>query len=356
MEYRQLGLSGLRVSAIGLGTMTFGGDGEFGLIGNVQAEEAKAMLDWCLDHGVNLVDTADMYSGGLSESILGEAMVGRRDEFVVATKVRFPTGQGVNDAGLSRRHIIRSCEASLRRLQTDYIDLYQAHMWDGVTPLDETLAAFDSLVRDGKVRYIGCSNHSSWHLMKALSVSRERGLTPYVSHQIHYTAIAREAEYELMPLAIHEGVGTLVWSPLAGGLLTGKYKRDGSGPEGSRHVTEWDEPPVVRREQAFDTIDVMRDIAARRNLTVAQIALAYIALKPGVTSLIVGARRLSQLDENAAAVGIDLDADEIRTIDDVSQMEMLYPYWHQAREATDRLSEADLSLLGRYIEASRAAS
>src|SRR3954470_22192445 len=226
MDYRQLGRSGLRVSALTLGTMTFGGRDKFASVGSTDVEGATRQVDMCLDAGVNLIDTADVYSAGLSEEIVGRTIRGRRDRVLLATKARMPMGDGPNDAGLSRHHLIRSCEASLRRLRADHIDLYQVHEWDGHTPLEETLDALDALVRDGKVRYVGCSNYAAWQLMKALGISDRLGAQRFVSQQIHYTLQAREAEYELVPAGLDQGVGILVWSPLAGGLLTGKYRRD----------------------------------------------------------------------------------------------------------------------------------
>ena len=235
MQYRQLGRSGLFVSSMTLGTMTFGGQGGFGKVGSTDVDGAKRQVDMCLDAGINLFDTANIYSAGESEEILGQAVSGRRDDLLLATKARMTMGDGPNDAGLSRYHIIRQCEESLRRLGTDYIDLYQVHEWDGITPQDETLEALDTLVKSGKVRYIGSSNYSGWQLMKALGTSERLGLERYVSQQIHYTLQAREAEYELVPIALDQGCSILVWSPLAGGLLSGKYRRDKDAEEG-RHV------------------------------------------------------------------------------------------------------------------------
>src|SRR3954447_14945803 len=239
MEYRQLGRSGLRVSALTMGTMTFGTMAD---VGTTDVAGARRQLDMCLDAGVNLVDTADVYSRGISEEIVGEALQGRRDRVLLATKARMPMGEGPNDAGLSRHHLIAGCEASLRRLRVDHIDLYQVHEWDGHTPLEETLHALDDLVRSGKVRYVGCSNYTGWQLMKALGLSERLGLARFVSQQIHYSLQAREAEYELIPAGLDGGLGVMVWSPLAGGLLSGKYRRGEQGPEGARQLTDWDEP------------------------------------------------------------------------------------------------------------------
>src|ERR687886_1654928 len=244
MEYRQLGRSGLRVSAITLGTMGFGGTGWATPVGQIDVAGARRQIDLARDAGVNLFDTADIYSSGLSEEILGKALGADRDEVLVATKVRLPMGDGPNDAGLSRHHIMRSAEASLRRLGTDYIDLYQVHEWDGQTPLEETLQALDDLVRSGKVRYVGCSNYAAWQLTKALWTSEREGVARFVSQQVYYSLQARDIENEIVPLAIDQGIGILVWSPLAGGLLSGKYRRGEQGPEGTPHLAGWDEPPV----------------------------------------------------------------------------------------------------------------
>src|SRR3954452_20904450 len=244
MEYRLLGSSGLKVSTLTLGTMGFGGGGKFAKVGNAQVDEAREQVDLCLEAGVNLIDTADVYSAGASEEIVGEVVKGRRDDVLLASKVRFPMGSGPNDGGLSRHHVVRGCEASLRRLGTDYLDLYQLHEWDGLTPLEETFEALDLLVSSGKVRYVGISNYSAWHAMKAIAVAERHGLPRPVSQQIYYSVQAREAEYELIPLSLDQGLGVLVWSPLAGGLLSGKYHRGQEQPPGSRHLQEWNEPPV----------------------------------------------------------------------------------------------------------------
>src|SRR5215218_9130268 len=253
MQYRQLGASGLRVSVLTMGTMTFGGTGGFASVGSTGVEEAGRQVDQCLDAGINLIDTANVYSGGLSEEILGKVLEGRRDQVLVATKARMPMGEGPNDAGLSRHHLVRECEASLRRLGTDRIDLYQVHEWDGQTPLDETLAALDDLVRSGKVRYVGCSNYTAWQMMKALGVADLRGLPRFVSTQVYYSLQERTLEQENLPACLDQGLGVLVWSPLAGGLLSGKYRRGQQGPEGSRHLTDWGEPPVYDEEKVYAT-------------------------------------------------------------------------------------------------------
>ncbi len=350
MEYRALGKSGLRVSVLTMGTMTFGGRGGFAQVGSTDVEQARRQVDMCLDAGVNLVDTANVYSGGLSEEIVGEVLTGRRDQVLLATKVRMTMGRGPNDAGLSRHHIITGCEASLRRLGTDYIDLYQVHEWDGQTPLEETLEALDLLVRSGKVRYVGASNYASWQLMKALGTAERLGLPKFVSQQIYYSLQGREAEYELVPLAVDQGLGILVWSPLAGGLLSGKYRRGQQPPAGSRQLTDWGEPPVYDQEGLYDIIEVLVKIAGQRGVSAAQVALAYTLAKPAVTSLVIGARTEEQLADNLAAASLTLSDDERAQLDTVSAPPLLYPYWHQAKTARDRLSPADLTLLAPHLK------
>jgi aryl-alcohol dehydrogenase-like predicted oxidoreductase len=349
MDYRQLGRSGLRVSALTLGTMTFGGRGGFASVGTTDVAAARRQVDMCLDAGINLIDTADIYSDGLSEEIVGEVLEGRRDDVLVATKARMPMGPGPNDAGLSRHHLLRACEASLRRLRTDHIDLYQVHEWDGHTPIEETLDALDTLVRDGKVRYVGCSNYAAWQLMKALGVSDRLGLQRYVSQQIYLSLQAREAEYELVPVSLDQGVGILVWSPLAGGLLSGKYRRGVDGPEGSRHFTDWNEPPVRDREALYDTVDVLVEIAEGHGVSAAQVALAWLLGREGVSSVVIGARTDEQLADNLAAADLTLGDDERARLDEVSAPPLLYPFWHQAKAASDRLGAPDLSLLGAHV-------
>ena len=349
MDYRQLGASGLRVSALTLGTMTFGGRDNFASVGSTDVDGARRQLDLCLDHGINFVDTANVYSGGLSEEILGKAIDGRRDRLLLATKARMPMGDGVNDSGLSRHHLIAECEASLRRLGTDHIDLYQVHEWDGQTPLEETMEALDSLVRSGKVRYVGASNYSGWQLMKALAVADRHGYQRFVTQQIYYSLQARDAEYELVPIAVDQGVGILVWSPLAGGLLSGKYRRDQEGPEGSRQLSDWNEPPVRDREQLYDVVDALVEIGEGRGASAAQVALAWLLRRPGITSLIVGARTDEQLADNLAAAELELSDGELERLEELSRPPLIYPHWHQAKTAADRLSPADLALLGPYV-------
>ena len=350
MQYRQLGRSGLKVSTLTIGTMTFGGRGVFGKVGNADADVARRQIDRCLDVGINMIDTADIYSTGGSEEILGEVLEGKRHDILLATKARFPMGAGPNDAGLSRHHLIRACEASLKRLRTDYIDLYQVHERDGLTPAEETMEALDSLVRAGKVRYVGASNFSAWHLMKYLAVAEREHRIPFVSQQIHYTLQCREAEYELVPLSLDQGLGIMVWSPLAGGLLSGKYRRNQAYPEGSRHLNDWNEPPVRDQNQLYDIVDALLAVAEPRGVSAAQVALAWLLERPAVTTLVIGARTDAQLDDNLAAADLQLTAEERHRLDEVSAPPLLYPYWHQAATASDRLSPEDLTLLRPHLK------
>ncbi|RVE79525.1 aldo/keto reductase [Sinorhizobium meliloti] len=349
MEYRRLGRSGLKISTITMGTMTIGGGGKFAQVGDVGIADARRYVDLCLDAGVNLIDTADIYSTGACEEIIGEVLGGKRkDGVLIATKARFSMGPGPNDGGLSRHHLISACEASLKRLKTDVIDLYQVHEWDGQTPLEETMEALDTLVRQGKVRYIGCSNYSGWHIMKALGISALEHRQRFVSQQIHYTLEAREAEYELVPISIDQGLGILVWSPLAGGLLSGKHRR-GQSPEGTRQLAGWNEPPIRDEERLWKIVDLLVAIAAERNVSPAQIALAWLIGRDAVTSVIIGGRTEDQFRDNLAAAGLKLTDEERELLDAVSLPPVLYPYWHQLWTAKDRLGEADLSLLGPHI-------
>ncbi|WEK04396.1 MAG: aldo/keto reductase [Candidatus Devosia phytovorans] len=348
MEYRYLGRSGLKVSSLVMGTMTFGGSEK---VGNSDQADATRQIDMCLDAGINLLDTANVYNAGVSEEMIGVALSenGRRQKALVATKVRFKMGEGPNEIGLSRHHIIAEAEASLRRLKTDVIDLYQVHEWDGMTPIEETMEALDTLIKSGKVRYIGCSNYSGWHIMKALAAAKERAGERFISQQIHYTLHSREAEYELVPISQDQGLGILIWSPLAGGLLSGKYRRDG-GPESGRHVGGFREPPVPDWERLYDIVDVLIAIADERGVSGAQVALAWLLGRPGVTSVIIGGRSDSQFKDNLAAAELKLTAEERQRLDKVSQPPLLYPYWHQTFTANDRLGAADRDLLTPYVE------
>jgi len=350
MEYRSLGRSGLQVSVLTLGTMTFGGGNAFfQKAGNTDVAGARRIIDIYRDAGGNLLDTADVYSDGISEEIVGEALDGARKDLMVATKARFPMGKGPNDRGLSRRYLIAACEASLKRLKRETIDLYQVHEWDGQTPIEETIDALDGLQRSGKVRYIGCSNFSGWHLMKALAVSDARHQARFVAQQIYYTLQGREAEYELVPIAVDQGVGILVWSPLAGGLLSGKYRRGKPMPEG-RHLQDWGEPPIYDEKKLYDTIEVLVAVAEAKKQPPASVALAWLLGRPGITSLVIGARTEEQLTSNLPSADLKLADDERAKLDAVSAPTLIYPYWHQANTSSDRLGEADLALLKPFIK------
>jgi aryl-alcohol dehydrogenase-like predicted oxidoreductase len=338
MKYRILGSSGLHVSTISLGTMTFGGDEA---IRGVTLDQARAIVDTALESGINLIDTADAYSGGDSERIVGEVIQGRRSDVILATKVRFPTGPGVNDEGLSRKHILASCDASLRRLQTDYIDLYQLHGWDGVVAPEETMSALAALVASGKVREVGCSNFSGWHIMKSLHAAETVGGPRHVSQQIYYSLLSRDAEYELLPAGLDQNLGTLIWSPLAGGLLTGKYRRGQPWPEGARHSSDWDEPPIHDWDRTFTIIDQLVTVAEQHSVPPAQVALAYLLNKPFVTSVIVGARSVEQLKQTLPAADLMIGDDGMSALNRVSVSPLPYPYWHQARTIRGKLGEPD---------------
>lgn len=349
MQYRALGNSGLQVSTLTLGTMTFGGTRDFKLIGETDIDGARRQLDLALDAGVNLIDTANMYSHGVSEEILGEAIKGRREHLLLATKVRFEMGVGPNHQGLSRHHIIAQCDASLRRLGVDHIDLYQAHEWDGLVPVEETLEAFDTLVKQGKVRYVGSSNFTAWQLSKSLAASDRLGYQRYVSQQIHYTLQAREAEYELLPIAVDQGVGALVWSPLAGGLLSGKYRRGHDMPAGARWTSERQEPPIRDWEALYDLVDLLVEIGDGHGVSAAQVALTWLLERPGVTSIVIGARTDEQLADNLAAAELQLSPEEITRLEVLTRPPLIYPYWHQLKATADRLTTADRVLLEPHL-------
>ena len=335
MEYRLLGASGLEVSVLSFGTMTLGGEGRFAAMGNVQVEEARRQVDICIEAGINLFDTADIYSFGKSEEVLGQALGARRKDIVLATKVFVALAPGANQSGLSRRHIIEACEASLRRLGTDYIDLYQAHNFDSLTPLDETLRAFDDLVRAGKIRYTGCSNYSGWQLMKALSVSDRLGLRRYISQQINYSLLARDAEHELVPAGLDQRTGIMAWSPLQYGLLSGKFRRGQAKPPESR-LNSLDAPGAIDEERLYKILDALAEIATRRGVSISQAALNWVTRKPCVDTVIIGARNEQQLRDNLAAATWTLTAAEVERLDEVSALPLPYPYWHQRKFAADR--------------------
>jgi aryl-alcohol dehydrogenase-like predicted oxidoreductase len=335
MEYRLLGASGLEVSVLSFGTMTLGGEGRFAAIGNVQVEEARRHIEICMEAGVNLFDTADIYSFGKSEEVLGQALGAHRKDIVLATKVFVRLEPGTNKSGLTRRHILEACEASLRRLGTDYIDLYQSHNFDSLTPLDETLRAFDDLVRDGKIRYAGCSNYSGWQLMKALSTSERLGIGRYISQQINYSLLARDAELELVPAGIDQRAGIMAWSPLQGGLLSGKFRRGQAKPSESR-LNSLDPSGTIDPERLYRIGDALADVAAQRGVSISQAAVNWVMRKPGVDTVIIGARNEQQLRDNLAAANWSLTDAEVEHLDEVSALPLPYPYWHQQKFAGDR--------------------
>jgi aryl-alcohol dehydrogenase-like predicted oxidoreductase len=336
MEFRILGRSGLKVPVLSLGTGTFGGANEFFRAwGNSGIDEAIRLVDICLEAGVNMFDTADIYSDGESEKVLGGAIAGRRDKVLISTKATFKTGPGPNEVGSSRYHLLQACEASLRRLKTDYIDLYQMHAFDALTPVEETLSALNDLVHSGKVRYIGCSNFSGWHLMKSLDVSERYGWTRYVAHQAYYSLIGREYEWELMPLGLDQGVGGVVWSPLGWGRLTGKIRRGKPLPEVSRLHKTADYGPPVSDELVYKVVDALDEIAKETGKTVPQIALNWLLQRPTVSNVIMGARNEEQLRQNLGAVGWNLTPAQVAKLDAASATTPIYPYWHQ-RQFGDR--------------------
>ena len=332
MEFRQLGKSGFKIPVLSLGTATFGGGSEFYKAwGNVGVDEAKRMVDICLDAGLTLFDSADIYSNGMAEEILGKAIAGRRDQVIISTKATFQTGNGPNDSGSSRFHLLKTCEAQLKRLNTDYIDLYQMHGFDPFTPIEEVLRTLENLIQSGKVRYIGCSNFSGWHLMKSLAIADHLGTDRYVSHQVYYSLLGRDYEHELMPLALDQGVGALIWSPLSWGRLTGKIQRGRPLPEVSRLHRTNDLAPPVAEDMLFNTVDVLLELSDETGKTVPQIALNWLLHKPTVCSLIIGARNEEQLQQNLGAVGWSLTDVQINKLDQISAQTLPYPYWHQAR-------------------------
>lgn len=340
MNYRRLGSSGLMVSPLTLGTMTFGGEGIFANVGGTQVDEAREIVAMSRDAGVNFFDTADVYSAGASERILGKALGTTVNDVLIATKVGMSMGEDPNEGGLSRARIIQQCEQSLRNLGRDYIDLYQVHSWDGQTPLEETLSALGHLVDQGKVRYVGCSNYSAWHLVKALGIADREHLPPFVVSQNFYSPAFRDVEMELLPAIIDAGMGMLVWSPLAGGLTSGKYRRDRK-PESGRHLSEWDEPPVDDPDRLWKTVDALVEVGEEQGCSAARVSLAWLMARPGVASLIIGARNGEQLADNLAAMELELTDDQMDRIERASRPPLPYPIWHQRKTVADRLSEAD---------------
>jgi aryl-alcohol dehydrogenase-like predicted oxidoreductase len=332
MEHRRLGGSGFSVPVLSLGTGTFGGRGEFfGAWGSTDVAEATRLVDICLEHGLTLFDSADIYSAGAAEEILGAAIRGRRNNVLISTKATFRAGDDPNAVGSSRFHLIRACEAALRRLDTDHIDLFQLHGFDALTPPEETLGALDDLVRAGKIRYVGCSNFSGWHLMKSLAVSERYNLPRYVAHQAYYSLIGREYEWELMPLALDQKVGAVVWSPLGWGRLTGKLGRNKPSPPGSRlhQPTGAEGGPQIADEALFRVTDALDAVAGQTGRTVTQVALNWLLGRPSVANVIVGARNEEQLRQNLGAVGWTLTAEQVATLDAASATTPIYPYWHQ---------------------------
>jgi len=339
VEYRLLGRSGFNVPALCFGTGTFGGVGEFfGAWGKTDVAEAKRLVDICLDAGLNMFDSADGYSDGAAESILGEAIKGRRDKVIISTKATFRSSPAINDIGSSRFHLLDACDKALKRLQTDYIDVFQLHNFDAMTPVEETLSTLDQLIRAGKIRYIGVSNFSGWHLMKSLSVSDRYGWSRYVVNQAYYSLIGREYEWELMPLAIDQGIGTLVWSPLGWARLTGKIRRGQPRPEQTRlqQQVAREAGPQVNDEYLFKVIDAMDEVAKDTGKSIPQIALNWLLQRPTVSSLIIGARNEEQLKHNLGAIGWTLSTDHIKKLDEASFVTPTYPYWHQRRTFSDR--------------------
>lgn len=338
MKYNFLGTTGIKVSELCLGTMTFGGSntGIWSSIGQLEQQDVDKIIKRSVEAGINFIDTANVYSQGLSEELTGQSIRNlglNRHNLIIATKVRGRMGEDINGIGLSRKHVMQQVDESLKRLNTDYIDLYQIHGYDAQTPLEETLRAMDDLVRNGKVRYIGCSNISSWQLMKALAFSQYNNLAKFVSLQAYYTIAGRDLERELVPLLLDQKVGLMVWSPLAGGFLSGKYSRN-KNPEDARRVN-FDFPPI-NKEKAFDIIDVMEPIAQSKNVSVAQVALAWLLHQPVVTTVIIGAKKLEQLDDNLKAVDVTFTEDELKKLDEASKLSPEYPGWMLARQGADR--------------------
>ena len=330
MEYRHLGASGLKVPALSFGAGTFGGKGEFfSAWGTTDVKEATRLIDVCLDAGLTLFDTADIYSNGESETVLGGAIKGRRDKVLISTKATFRFGDDPNDVGSSRFHLIRTIDASLKRLGTDYIDLFQLHGFDAKTPVEETLSTLDDLVRAGKIRYLGVSNFSGWHLMKSLSAADRHGYSRYVANQAYYSLIGRDYEWELMPLGLDQGIGAMVWSPLGWGRLTGKIRRGQPLPKTSRLHATADAGPPVSDDYVYKVVDALDEVAAETGKTVPQIALNWLLQRPTVSSVIIGARNEEQLKQNLGAVGWALTKEQVAKLDAASDVTLAYPYWHQ---------------------------
>ncbi|MEU2792283.1 aldo/keto reductase [Streptomyces sp. NPDC007100] len=351
MEYRTLGQSGLKVSRLVLGTLNVGAREQFAQIGGLGTDEARRLFDIALDAGVNMIDTANMYSFGQAEEITGEALRGRRDDVLLASKVRMQVGEGPNEGGSSAYSVLREVERSLRRLQTDHLDLLYLHQWDGQTPVEETLTALDRLVADGKVRYVGISNFNGWQIMKTLYTAKLHRLVAPVAQQVYYTPEAREAEYEIIPAALDQGLGTLVWSPLGEGLLGGKVRRGRQVPPTTRQGTDWPEPHVVDKERAYDIIECLAGIAEAHGTSVPRVVLAWLLGRPGVTGLVIGARNEEQLRDNLAAADLTLTAAETDRLTELSQLPAYYPYWHRVMNASDRPDPAEAPFLDGWKRA-----
>lgn len=330
MEIRQLGRSGLWIPALSFGTATFGGSNEFfKRWGQTDVAEASRLIDICLEAGVNFFDTADVYSLGNAEIILGKALAGKRDKTIVSTKATFPMGPGHNDRGSSRQHLLKACEDSLQRLGTDYIDIYFMHGFDAYTPVDETLRTLDDLIRAGKIRYIGCSNFSGWHVMKSLAASERHGLARYVVYQGNYSLLGRDYEWELMPLNLDQGLGLMVWSPLGWGRLTGKIRRGQPLPEGRIKAGGAEGGPPVAEEHLFTVVDALEEVAEETGKTIPQVALNWLLQRPTVVNIIIGARNEEQLQQNLGAVDWNLTKEQVAKLDAASHRQPVYPYWHQ---------------------------
>ncbi len=351
MQYRPLGESGLMVSDLILGTIPFGGANGFEKTGQVDPTEARRLIDIAREAGINMIDTADLYSKGVAEETVGEALSASKggwpEDLLITSKARFPIGEGPNAGGSSRYHLIRACEASLKRLGTDHIDLYYLHMWDGVTPIEESMAAMDTLIEHGKVRYCGLSNFNGWQSMKAMAAA---GTHRPVSQQIYYTPESREAEYELIPFGRDQGLNTSIWSPLGEGLLTGKLRRDRPLDENHRQGSGWPEPWINDRERLYDIIDMLVEIGEAHDVSAARVTLAWLLSRPGVDNLVIAARNEEQLTDNLASVDLTLTEDEIARIERATRPAPIYPYWHRAMNGTDRPEPADAELIAGMRE------
>ena len=348
MQYRQLGDSGLLVSEIILGTVPFGGRAEFAKCGAVDVPTAQRMFDIAFEAGVNMVDTADLYSHGLAEEVVGQALGQKRNDILLASKGRSPVDDNPNNSGSSRYHLIRAVEASLKRLRADHLDLYQLHNWDGMTPIEETLEALTHLVKAGKIRYFGTSNFTAWQMMKTLGKAELNGYLKPITQQIYYTPESREAEYELLPLALDQSVGTLVWGPMGEGLLTGSTRRGHPPSENTRQGSGWPEPYVHDQERALDIIETLASVGDEHGVSVARVCLAWLKDRPGITSLIVGARTEAHLQDNLAAVQLKLTEEQALRIEAATRRQPLYPYWHRFTAGIDRFDKAEQPFLAEH--------